>query len=387
MNRLLCRSSCLRLPAVIAACLLAVNPGWSAAAGEPPPRRIQNVIFMIGDGMGLAQVAACRIKTCGSDGRLAIETLPVTGLSCTHSANRLITDSGAGGTALSTGMKTNNYMIGVNPEGDVLTTILEACRDEGMATGIVVTSSITHATPATFTAHVADRDSECLIAAQQLEAGIDILMGGGAAFFLPASDSLSDRTDRRNLVKEAGKRGYEVVRTRAALCRTKANRILGLFNVHELTGKDTLEPGLAEMTADAIDRLRNDPEGFFLMVEGSQIDWACHDNDEPGMISQVAQFDSAVAIALEYVSADTMTLLIVTADHETGGCAVNGGLRNGDSLAVGWTSTNHTGEPVPVYAAGRGAQEFTGTHDNTEIPRIIARLLGISDFPRVVKGD
>ncbi|MBN1893341.1 alkaline phosphatase [bacterium] len=365
------------MPAVLFFMILAVSIGSVRASG--PSAR--NLIFCIGDGMGISQIAAARISMAGPDGRSSLERMPVTGLGCTHSADQLVTDSGAGGTALSTGFKTKNGMIGMNPDTVAVRSILEACMARGMSAGLVATSSVTHATPAAFGAHVPDRDMQFRIAEQLLENRIQVLLGGGLDYFLPESSGSGKRRDGRDLLSAAGEAGYAVVRTREAFEACKSEKIIGLFGGDHLTDGAANEPTLAELSRKAIDALQKDPDGFFLMIEGSQIDWACHGNDFENMIRQFRSFDEAVGRALAFAEKDGRTLVVVTADHETGGLALLGGMMTGDSLKTGWATDHHSGIPVPVFASGPGAESFTGVHDNTDIPKIAAKILGLKDFP------
>ena len=348
----------------------------------PPNSQVENIMFLIGDGMGLTQITSARIKTVGANGKLHMERMPVTGLINTHSANSLVTDSGAAGTALATGYKTNNGMISMSPDDERLLTILEVCKGKGMATGLVVTSTITHATPAAFAAHVRFRGDEATIASQLLENKVNVLLGGGKALFLPQSKFGSERHDERDLIAEAKKIGYLFVQTKEELKVAKGNYLLGLFQLFALTTNPP-EPSLAELTQKAIELLSRNRKGFFLMVEGSQIDWACHDNNPDSTIRQTLLFDEAVKVALDFAIKDKYTLVVVTADHECGGMGINAGSLDGKSLIIGWTTKRHTGMPVPIYAFGPGAERFMGLHDNTEVPRIFAELLGIKPFPKM----
>jgi alkaline phosphatase len=360
--------------------MLALVHGQPAYPLLPSDLDVKNIIFLIGDGMGIAQVMAARIKNCGAAGRLNMELMPVTGLVNTCSADDLITDSGAGGTALATGFKANNWVIGIDPEGRVCRTILEACQIKKMSTGLVVTSSITHATPASFSAHADNRGDEPDIALQLLEKKIDVLLGGGREFFLPGSRDGSKREDERDLLEYAKKIGYEIVQDKIAMQRSKSLYLLGLFQMAALAC-DSTEPSLAEMTAKAIEMLDRDEDGFFLMVEGSQIDWECHDNALSGTVKHVVLLDEAVRIALDFALQDSHTIVIVTADHETGGLGFIDGSLDGKTLTDGWLSKNHTPAMVPVFAFGPRAELFTGVHENTEIPRILARIAAIDSFP------
>jgi alkaline phosphatase len=392
------------------------DPGFyhPPATTEPYPltnaRKVKNVILCIGDGMGLSQVALARVKAAGLGGKLTMERLPVTGLVRTHSADSCVTDSAAAATALASGVKTKNGMVGMTPDEQAYCTILEAARDKGMATGLVVTSTITHATPACFAAHVKARAQEDKIAEQLLANKVNVLFGGGRKFFLPRSNRDSARKDALDLLAAAKEAGYLYLETADELSSAHGPYVLGLFQLGPL--KTTApEPSLALLTQTAIQILTRDVEaggpksesagtsgtqpraptrkrGFFLMVEGSQIDWTCHANDAKGTVRQTLLFDQAVAAAVEFALRDGNTLVLVTADHETGGLTLIGGGNEdkGDTeLTVRWSTKSHTGTPVPLYALGPGAAQFAGVWDNTDIPRKIARLLDIQPFPRPTK--
>ncbi len=346
----------------------------------PSDLEVRNIIFFIGDGMGIAQVQAARIKKKGATGRLNMELMPVTGLVNTSAVDKLITDSGAGGTALATGVKTNVGAIGIDPRGYSYLTILEVCQKQGKSTGLVVTSTITHATPATFAAHISNRQKESEIAEQLIYKKINLLFGGGKEFFLPQKINGSKRSDNRNLIKEAKNLGYNFVEDKTGLMKVKGSYILGLFRMGHMS-TDPTEPTLAEMTQKAIEILGQDSDGFFLMVEGSQIDWKCHTNQIDSMIEQTLMLDQAVKVALDFALKDSHTIVIVTADHETGGLGIVGGTIAGDSLTCGWLSNDHTAVMVPVFAFGPKAIMFTGVHENTEIPCILAQIIGLESFP------
>ena len=345
----------------------------------PNNLKVNNVILLIGDGMGVAQVVAARIKTRGAFGRLVMEQMPVTGFVNTCSADALITDSGAAGTALAAGVKTDNGMIGMSPDQKFRPTILEACKKRGMATGLVATSTITHATPASFASHVLGRNDEPEIATQMLGNRVNVLLGGGRQYFIPKSVTGSKRTDNRDLVKEAIKAGYAVARNETEMDESSGEYLLGLFQLGALEA-DSQEPSLAEMTRKAIESLSRNEKHFFLMVEGSQIDWACHGNDLDAMIGQVVGFDEAVKTALDFAARDSHTIVIVTADHETGGLGIVEGSLDGSNLKAGWLSKDHTPVMVPLFAFGPGSEVFTGLHENAEIPILMAGFIGIDSF-------
>ena len=344
--------------------------------------KVKNIIYCIGDGMGLAQVAISRMNAVGLNRKLHMERMPITAIVRTHSADNLITDSAAAGTALSTGFKTNNGVIAMSPEGNKkYLTILEESKSKGMMTGLVATSTITHATPASFASHVSSRRGEDDIAIQLLENKVNVLFGGGKQFFIPQSVQGSKRKDNRDLTAEAKESGYSFIETAEELKSAQGPYILGLFQLDSLKTVPP-EPALAELTDKAIEMLSKSKKGFFLMVEGSQIDWACHANNFDDMIKQTILFDEAVGKAIDFALRDKHTLVIVTADHETGGLTIKGGKLDGKNLVVGWATTGHSGAPVLLYALGPGAKEFAGVYDNTEISKKMAKLLKIKSFPQ-----
>ena len=348
------------------------------------PRR---VIFLIGDGMGANQAALARHRAVGAAGRLHLERLPITGLVRTYSASSSVTDSAAAVTALACGVKTDNGRIGVAPDGTAWQTLLEKARSKGFRTGLVATSTITHATPAGFAAHVESRGSEAEIAAQMLEAGVDVLLGGGRKYWL--SKPNGSRDDGRDLIKEAKAAGYQVLYNRDMLIGAAPGPVLGLFAEDAMTTYAP-EPSLAEMAEAAIgllsakpkDGIVSDPR-FFMMIEGSQIDWASHANDADNTVRQTLLFDMAVKEAIDFACRDKHTLVLVTADHETGGLSLKADKKTG--VVADWSSKGHTAADVPLYAFGPGSSRFSGTHDNTDIPKIIADLLTLGDFPAARK--
>ncbi len=304
--------------------ILLVSTAWTGSAQttqlqEAPPR---NVILFVSDGCGPASFTFARdyVRYKGGDA-LAIDPLQV-GSIHTYSTNSRVTDSAAGATAFACGVKTYNGAIAVDAERKPLATILEAAEARGMATGLVATSTITHATPASFSAHVQDRRMVTVIAAQQMEQGIEVIFGGGVEDFLPRSQGGS-RDDERNLLEEAAAKGYRVVRDREAFLEVEETPVLGLFSEgqmdFDIDRDPEQQPSLAEMTARAIDLLKDDPDGFFLMIEGSRIDHAAHVNDAAAHLHDILAFDEAVAVALDFARRDGQTLLVSTSDHETGG--------------------------------------------------------------------
>lgn len=300
----------------------------AVAESASSPLPVKNVIFLIGDGMGIGQILVGRNASVGLDGRLVLETLPEVALINTHSlSDNLITDSAAAGTSLATGYKTENGMVSVLPDETPVKTLLEAAQERGMATGLISTNTIYDATPATFGAHVKSRSMYEEITAQFLERKIDVLLGGGKDRFLPSGVDVGKRKDGRNLIEEAEGLGYIYVDNTTALKLAKGNMLLGLFHKSYMNyvldkddyGVEDVEPSIAEMTAKAIEILSQNQNGFFLMSEGARIDHAAHAVDVAGVIAEVLAFDEAVKIALDFARKDGNTLIIVTADHETMG--------------------------------------------------------------------
>lgn len=350
---------------------------------------VRNVILLIGDGMGTGPVALARMRAAWPDGKLYMERMPVAGFVRTHSADAVVTDSAAAATAMATGFRTNNGMISVSPEGRKLLTILEAARDKGMATGLVATSTITHATPAGFGAHNISRNNQAEIAEDLLANRVNVILGGGREYFLPKSRAGSKREDERDLTGEAMGGGYVYIETGERLAEAEGDYVLGLFADGALATEEP-EPSLAELTEKAIEILSEKKrglfkryKGFFLMVEGSQIDWACHGNDADGAVRQVLLFDMAVKAAVEFAARDKHTLVIVTADHDTGGLVIVAG--EGGEPGLSWATKSHTALSVPVFAYGPGAEAFGGTCDNADIARRMGGALGLKGFPAIAE--
>ncbi|MGQ9589064.1 MAG: alkaline phosphatase [Planctomycetota bacterium] len=324
----------------------------------------RNAILLIGDGMGREQVKAAGMYAHGSGGTLVFETLPRQGQMTTHSADNSITDSAAAAAAMATGVKVNNGVVSMAYPGDgsELTTLLEHFMARGKAVGLVTTTRMTDATPAAFGAHEASRTNEDGIAQDYLtQTRPNVLLGGGGHGMTPSS---------------AAAAGYTVVADRAgllALDTENVSMVSGQFGdgdfpyEYDGTGYGTTYPHLYEMTQVALQVLEDDPDGFFLMVEGGLIDHACHANHLARMLGEVLAFEEAVAAVLEWAQGRDDTLIIVTADHETGGLGVTRNNGQGAYPTVCWASTGHTGAPVPIYARGPGSERILGTLDNTDI--------------------
>jgi alkaline phosphatase len=315
-------------------------PVSSASAPERP----RNIVLVIGDGMGPQQIGLlglyARKAPSGAygDGPTAFQRLArngESGLSWHDPADTLVTDSACSATQLALGRPSIPEAVGVDAAGEPQPTLLEASRDAGWATGLVSDTRVTHATPAAFASHVPHRDDENTIAVQMLETGPDVMLSGGWRHFLPQGAEGSRRTDDRDLLKDAESAGYDVVRDRAALAAA-GDRVLGVFApsgmLDAITERatrddpDRTEPSLAEMATAALDRLERraeqDDSGFFLMLEAGQVDWSCHANDAGWLLHEMLRADETIHAVLDWVEGDADradTLVVVTADHETGG--------------------------------------------------------------------
>jgi len=332
-------------------------------------KRPKNIILMIGDGMGLAHVYSAMTA---NGGHLYLENFKNIGFSKTYSSDNYITDSAAGGTALATGIKTYNGAIGVDPDKKTVPNIRELAEKKGLKTGLVSTSAITHATPASFIAHVSSRSSYEDIAADFLKTNIDVFIGGGIKNF-------EARKDGKNLSKELKDKGYQVLYNIGDIQKVKSGKLAG-FTAQE---HDAPMPERGEVlvpaTQTAINLLSQGKKGFFLMVEGSQIDFLAHENKTPGVVLETLDFDRAIGVALKFAAANRETLIIVTADHETGGMTLNGGDYKKGTVTGKFTSGGHTGIAVPVYAFGPGAGQFTGFMENTDIAKKMMKLLKLNE--------
>jgi alkaline phosphatase len=279
-----------------------------------------------------------------------------------------ITDSAAGGTALSSGVKTYNGAIGVDVNKNPVKTILEEASEKGLATGLVSSSAITHATPASFISHQASRSSYEDIAADFLKTDIDVFIGGGL-------DHFTKRKDGRNLVDELKNKGYQFETELDKIQKVKKGKLVGLTaDVHNgrMTERGVMLPVATET---AIDILSKDKEGFFLMVEGSQIDWGGHAGSTIYVVEDMLDFDQVVGRALEFAAKDKETLVVVTADHETGGMALTGGSMKDGIVKAAFPTGDHTSVMVPVFSYGPGAEEFIGIMENTTINAKMKKLL------------
>jgi alkaline phosphatase len=311
-----------------------------AATGSGTPK---NIIILFADGTASTQWEFARYSSQYLRKRPFAVTDTVFrqgafGLLTTHSADAMVTDSAASGTAMSTGAKTNNYMIGVTPDGKPVRTAIEAAKAAGKHTGLVTTATIFDASPAAFSVHSASRGNSQAIVDQYLALEPDVLLGGGAEYFLPAGPRGGKRKDSKDMIAAFAAKGYQVVRNTAELNAATGRRVLGLFADDdmdfEIDRDAAKEPSTAEMTAAALRALAPaNPNGFVLFVENENPDTAGHRNDIAALMRALWAFDDAVQVALEFQRSNPDTLIIVTGDHETGGLSVTYALKDLSTLS------------------------------------------------------
>lgn len=334
--------------------LLVVNCEQKTSNDDNPPE-IKNVILMIGDGMGTAQIYA---GLTANKGWLHLEKTTHAGFIKTHASDNYVTDSASGATAFSSGYKTYNGAIGVDSAGNPVPTILEIAEENGLPTGLVATSAITHATPASFIAHQPSRDMAEEIAADFMETDVDVFIGGGEEYF-------NSREDGRILGEELVKRDYHVSNDVDEITSVKSGKLSGFLPVRRWS--EGRGDQLRETSKTAIDILDQNKKGFFPMIEGSQIDWGSHDNDLDYTVEEMLDFDRTIGEVLEFAEKDGETLVVITADHETGGLTlIDGDLSTGE-IKGQFSTGGHTGVMVPVFSYGPGAEAFSGIYDNTAI--------------------
>lgn len=385
----------------VAIALLAVLAVTSCNSAKDDSQ-VKNVIYLIGDGMGFGAVTSLLLT---EDSVTGFEQAPVIGLNETCSANNYVTDSPAGGTALAAGVRTRNGYCGLDPEGNRLTTILHKAQAMGKKTGIVVNTTLTEATPAAFYAGVTSRGMTYEIAEQFTVSGVDVAIGSGLDHFISRPDSL-------DLTATLIDKGYDVYLNWSAVLNTPSDKFIGILPMadvhrqesgrkeagaaagHEVClaarlasasedagASDLSEPTvyLQKASAKALDVLsRNSDNGYFLMIESALIDGYGHNNDSEGMIAEMKEFDALLRQLVAYVDQHPETLLVVTADHETGGTWLNyTGYEVGGSspVAMSYSTRGHSGVVVPIFAYGEGAEAFAGVMKNTDIPKKIEQLM------------
>ena len=363
----------------------------------------ENVIYLIGDGMGFGAVTSLLLSMEEETG---FEKAPVIGLSETCSANNYVTDSPAGGTALATGTRTCNGFLGVGPDSIQLESLLKKAQKMGKKTGIVVNTTLTEATPGAFYAGVTSRKESYTIAKQFTESGVDVAIGAGLSAFINRPDSV-------DMTEVLINKGYDVYLDWKSVLETESQKFVGILDmgdVHRRNKKSTTIASAAEgqevclaarlaateENADttrfsepteylhkactkALNVLEKEAEnGFFLMVESAIIDGYGHNNDSEGMIEEMQEFDKTLQALIAYVDTHPNTLLVVTADHETGGTGVaykSHEVNHPEGLHLNFSTKGHTGTVVPVFAYGAGAEKFRGIFQNRELPGIIEGLI------------
>ena len=350
----------------------------------PIKNKPKNIILLISDGMSLTQVSTYRLLKGGPNERIAVDKFPVSGIVLTHSENAIVTDSASSATAFSTGRKTNNGALGLDEDNKILENFTEIIDRYGYVSSLISTSEITHATPAAYASHVDLRWKTDEISLQMMESNVMTILGGGRHFFLP-EDLGGKRSDGLNLLEqmESSRMVMTEKKELDSFDHSNLGKVVGLFADEALRDKEkpenhVFEPSSSEMLNFAINRSEkfneNGCKGFFIMLEGSQVDWAGHANDLNYLKREMQDFDEAVELALDYATQNPDTLVIATADHETGGLLIESSsptdytapeVKFSFNTGIGYGS--HTGVPVPVYAYGPGSENFTGTLDNTDI--------------------
>jgi alkaline phosphatase len=358
-------------------------------------KKAKNIILLIGDGMSAAQISSYRLLKGGPNERISVDKFPISGIVLTHSEDAIITDSASSATAFSTGKKTNNGVLGLDKDKKILENLTEKIHQYDFVSSLISTSDITHATPAAFASHVDSRSNTDEISKQMMKSNVMTILGGGRYLFLPEEmggkrkdgiDLLQEvRSSHTLLIKSDDMKNFDF---------TNNAKVVGLFADEHLRDVEkpdnhSLEPSSSEMLDFTIKRslqfIKNGCKGFFIMVEGSQIDWAGHANNINYLKTEMQDFDEAVQSALDYAEKNQDTLVLVTADHETGGLLIEPASLNNYiapevkfSFNTGIGYGSHTGVPVPVYAYGPGSQNFTGTLDNTDIYHAIIEALDLS---------
>ena len=329
----------------------------------------KKIIFLIGDGMGLAQISSAM---AGYNGRNAFERFKVIGLSKTSSADDYVTDSGAGATVFSIGKKTYNGAIGVGADSLAYENLFEKLKKENKSTGVVVTSSITHATPAAFYAHVSSRKSEDDIARFLLKGNCDVAIGGGINYFL-------NRKDGKNLNVELNQLGFTTIADslNGFKPQSASKLVYTLASDGMKPERDGRGDYLKNASANAMHILGKNKNGYLLMIEGSQIDWGGHAMDFDYMKTELLDFNEVINMVLDSAQKSNDILVIVTADHETGGLTLNENPSNRKVFKPNYTYSKHTGIMVPVFAFGPGAEEFAGIYENTEVFYKLLKLMNL----------
>ena len=331
----------------------------------PKGKKVKNVILMIGDGMSLAHMYTA---WTANRGQLWLENAQYTGLSKTWCTNRLVCDSGSGGTALATGQKTCYHAVGTDPQGNPLTTLCDLAKAKGKSAGIAVTCRLWDATPCDFSCHNLDRDKEQELIGDYPTSGLDYAFGGGAKYF-------TNRADGRDIFKELEANGYHVSRTWDDLAAWKSGKVFAVPYDVDTPLPDERGDLLARASLKGIELLNQNRNGFFMMVEGSQLDDYGHFNQLDLLMKETLDFDQTIGKMMKWAAQDGETLVVVTADHETGGLTLVDGNKDEGKVTCCFSTKSHSGVMVPVYAFGPGSEQFSGIMENTDIFKKIKVLM------------
>ncbi len=331
----------------------------------PKGKKVKNVILMIGDGMSLAHMYTA---WTANRGQLWLENAQYTGLSKTWCTNRLVCDSGSGGTALATGQKTCYHAVGTDPQGNPLTTLCDLAKAKGKSAGIAVTCRLWDATPCDFSCHNLDRDKEQELIGDYPTSGLDYAFGGGAKYF-------TNRADGRDIFKELEANGYHVSRTWDDLAAWKSGKVFAVPYDVDTPLPDERGDLLARASLKGIELLNQNRNGFFMMVEGSQLDDYGHFNQLDLLMKETLDFDQTIGKMMKWAAQDGETLVVVTADHETGGLTLVDGNKDEGKVTCCFSTKSHSGVMVPVYAFGPGSEQFSGIMENTDIFKKIKALM------------
>lgn len=332
----------------------------------PKGKKVKNVILMIGDGMSLMHVYTA---WAANRGKLWLENAQATGLSKTWAVKKLVTDSGSGGTSLATGVKTVYHAVGVDPEGKPLTSLVDVAKELGKDAGMAVTCRLWDATPCDFCCHNIDRDKEEELVGDYPTSGVDFVFGGGAQNF-------TNRKDGRDIFKELQKKGYHVSRTLDDFfAYDKNSRIFAVPYDKDTPLPDERGDLLARASMKGISLMNQNKNGFFMMIEGSQLDDYGHFNQLDLLMKETLDFDQTVGEVMKWAAKDGETLVVVTADHETGGLTLVNGNKDEGRVECCFSTKDHSGAMVPVYAFGPGAENFTGIFENTDVFKKIKKLM------------
>jgi alkaline phosphatase len=313
---------------------------------------------MVGDGMGVSQIYAGLTANKGS---LNLEQFKVIGFHRNQASDNYVTDSAAGATAFATGKQTYNGAIGLDSLKQPSVTLLELAEQKGLATGLVTTCDITDATPSSFIAHHLKRSMHEEIAADFLKTDVDVVIGGGRKYF-------ETRQDKRNLLDSLRKKNYQVLGDIQSMASVHQGKLVNLYaDENPVKMSEGRGDALLKSTQKAIELVGTNKKGFFVLIEGSQIDWGGHANDAPYAIAEMIDFDSSIGWVLDFARKNKETLVVITADHETGGMALMGGNMQTGEVKAAFTTKGHTGQMIPVFAFGPGAEDFNGIYHNYDL--------------------